>query len=109
MEFLFIHMKKLLFVIALISCQSDFEAEKTISKLEDKRQLLSDSLYYYNEIDAKAKFSIDTLTQRGKLRVDSAFIKKQQKIRTNLIPTISRLENEVISINHSIFTLSNLK
>ncbi len=75
----------------------------------NKRKNLSDSLDFYNKIDANAKLSVYTLSDSDLLRVGSSFLSEQSKIRIDLIPTVASLNEELKAVNHTIDSLSKMK
>jgi hypothetical protein len=103
-------MKKLIFIlIVFISCNGGANKNELMISLINKSKNLTDSLDFYNTIDANAKLSVDTLSDSDLLRVGSSFLSEQSKIRINLIPKIASLEEELKTVNHSIDSLSKMK
>jgi hypothetical protein len=103
-------MKKLIFIlIVFASCNSGANKNELMTSLINKRKNLSDSLDFYNKIDANAKLSVDTLSDSDLLRVGSSFLSEQSKIRIDLIPTIASLNEELKAVNLTIDSLSKMK
>lgn len=103
-------MKKLIFILIFFSsCNGSANKNELMISLINKQKNLTDSLDFYNTIDANAKLSVDTLSDSDLLRVGSSFLTEQSKIRIDLIPKIASLEEELKTVNHSIDSLSKMK
>jgi hypothetical protein len=99
----------LLFIVVFASCNGTINNNELMTSLINKKKILNDSLEFYNKIDANAKLSVDTLSDSDLLRVGSAFLNEQSKIRIDLIPKIASLDEELRAINHTIDSLSKMK
>ena len=103
-------MEKLIFIlIVFASCNGGANKNELMTSLINKQKNLTDSLDFYNKIDANAKLSVDTLSDSDLLRVGSSFLSEQSKIRIDLIPTIAGLNEELKAVNHTIDSLSKMK
>lgn len=99
----------LIFILVFVSCNGNNNKNELMTSLIIKQKNLYDSLDYYNKIDANAKLAVDTLSDSDLLRVGSAFLNQQSKIRIDLIPTLAHLDEELKVINYQIDSLSKMK
>ena len=101
-------MKKLLFIIVVLTACNDGRNE-LMTKLINEQKSLNDSLEHYKAISSNAKLAVDTLSDSDLLRVGSKFLDEQSKIRIAQIPHIFRLEESLKITNQSIDSLSKMK